>query len=83
MQVPKTWSDWASGLRRWGLDELTAVLIEAVGPFNVLLAQLCYVGQPFFEKLMVQGQWQVLTEMFEDQDQMKLFAAFLRRENQV
>lgn len=83
MHVPSVWSEWAGGLRRWGLDEPAAVLLEAAGPFSVFLVQFVYLGQPFFEKTISKGHWQVLTQMLENQDQLKSFVAFLRQENRV
>jgi hypothetical protein len=42
----KFWRIWADHLQYWGLDEFAAGVLEAAGPFNLILAQLVYLGQP-------------------------------------
>ena len=42
------WPEWAQVLRRWGLTELIAALLEAASPLNVFLAQAVFASQPLF-----------------------------------
>jgi len=74
------WSAWARFLHQWGLDGLTATLLESFGPIRVLLAQAVYAGRPLFAPPAANGQWQALGEMLESKDASLLFASFLREE---
>ncbi len=55
--------------------------MEAGGPLQLLLAQFAYFGQPFLGRTMPTGQWEALTQLLEDEEESRLFAAFLREEN--
>ncbi len=70
------WPDWAHFLRRSGLAETAAALLEGAGPLSVLLAQLVYAGQPLFDH----ERCGALAHLFEDPEEGQRFAAFLRQE---
>ena len=74
------WLSWMSTLRRWGLDEIAAIFLEAAGPLNILLAQFVYVGQPFLQSAFPGRQVQVLARLLEDPEESRAFAAFLQTE---
>jgi hypothetical protein len=79
MQTDRSlWHNWARFLQRWGLDGITAFLMEAGGPLSVLAAQAIYMGQPFLRQSMPEGHLHALAELFEDQEEGHMFAAFLR-----
>lgn len=80
MQEQGFWPEWAQLLQRRGLREPTAILLEAAGPLLLILAQLAYLGQPFFEKTMPAGQWTALAHLLENSEESRRFAAFLRGE---
>ncbi len=72
------WQKWARILQRWKLDGIAAYVIDAGGPLAILAAQALYLGQPFLRQSMPDGQLQALANLFEDQEQGQLFAAYLR-----
>jgi len=45
-QNSQIWQIWAENLNRWGVKDLTATILEALGPLSLLGAQIVYVGQP-------------------------------------
>ncbi len=76
--VPILWQKWARILQRWRLDGIAAFIMEAGGPLAVLAAQALYLGQPFFRQSMPEANFQALANLFEDQEEGQLFAAYLR-----
>jgi hypothetical protein len=74
------WQRWAHLLQRWGLQNVASFLLEAGGPINVLAAEMIYLGQPFLGRAVPISQLQALADLFEDRDQARQFAAFLREE---
>ena len=79
MQTDHTlWQNWARFLHHWGVDGIAAYLMEAGGPLSVLAAQAIYMGQPFLRQSVPEGHLQALANLFEDQEEGHMFAAFLR-----
>lgn len=79
MQTDHTlWPKWARFLQHWGVDGIAAFLMEAGGPLTVLAAQVVYLGQPFLRQSDSEGHLQALVDLFEDQEEGQMFAAFLR-----
>jgi hypothetical protein len=74
------WPGWANMLQRWGLHNIVSFLLEAGGPIHVLAAQVIYLGQPFLTRAVPISHLQALADLFEDRDQARQFAAFLREE---
>jgi hypothetical protein len=70
-------SSWALSLSRRGLNEVTAMILEAMGPLAVLLAQVVYLGQPFLKNALPDEQWLSLITMLEDPQQRTDFIALL------
>jgi hypothetical protein len=82
--LPETrspWPAWAKFLRRFGLEELAAWTLEAVGPLTVVGAQLVYLGSPLLRPAFSDTQCNALAGMLENQDEVQAFAAFLREED--
>lgn len=75
------WSDWAAFLKKWGLDEITAALLDGAGPVHVLLAQFLYMGRPLLGELFSSDRLNALEGMIEDRDESRSFAAYLREES--
>lgn len=75
------WSEWAHFLHQWGLAELAGSLLEAAGPLNVFLAQVVYAGRPFIGQSISEAKLAALTDLFEDKEESRSFAAFLREES--
>lgn len=74
------WPTWASFLRRWGLDQPTAAMLEAAGPLGLLAAQFIYLGQPLFSGMNSHAKWNALANLLESEQDRLSFAAFLREE---
>lgn len=75
------WLDWAHFLQQWGLTELAAALLESAGPLNVILAQLVYAGRPLLGQVVPDERINALAGLFEDQEESRSFAAFIREES--
>ena len=74
------WPEWAQLLQRWGMKELAALLLESAGPLTFFLAQLVYIGQPLFGERASARRLNALANLFENQEESRSFAAFLREE---
>ena len=74
------WPEWACFLQQWGLTEFAAALLDAAGPFNVLMAQMVYASRPFLGQWMQEERLAALTNLFEDQDEGRSFVAYIREE---
>jgi hypothetical protein len=72
------WRDWAAILHRWGMRDMAASFLEALGPLTVFGAQAIYLGQPLLNSILPRDRIQALADLLEDSDQVKDFAAFLR-----
>ena len=78
MQTPdQEWPHWAAVLQHYHLDQLTAWVLDAGGPFALLTAQALYFFYPF----MPSGQIKVLTSMLEEEEEMHAFIRYLRGEH--
>ena len=75
------WPEWARFLNQWGLTELAAVLLEATGPLNLFLAQAVYAGRPFFGQGIPEERLKAFVSLFENQEESRKFAAFIREES--
>ena len=74
----QNWDIWTNALRRWGLHNLVATLLEALGPLTVLGAQVVYLLQPLLNNLVPQSQLETLANLLEDPIQTHAFASLLR-----
>jgi hypothetical protein len=75
------WSGWASFLQQWGLTDIAAAWLETAGPLSIFLATVVYAGRPFLGQLFPDERLLALAEMFEDQEESRSFAAFIREES--
>jgi len=72
------WQIWAKNLHRWGVRDAAAVLLEAIGPLNLVLAQGLYLIQPLFTTPTSKNHLKALAEVLENDDETHLFATYLR-----
>lgn len=72
------WRIWADHLQRWGLENFAAGFLEAAGPINLVLAQVVYLGQPFFPSPAAQEQFRAFAGLLEDRTETQSFVSFLR-----
>ena len=77
MTPPQIWQNWVNVLHRWGLQEITAVVLDAVKPLNLLGAQVVYLGQPIFKQLVAKDHLEALANMLEDPTQTQAFISLL------
>lgn len=75
------WPEWARFLHQRGLTDFAAVLLEAAGPLNLFLAQVVYAGRPFLGRVVPDERLMALASLFEDQEESRCFAAFIREES--
>ena len=78
-QNPHIWQTWASTLNRWGVKDLAATFLDALGPLNLLGAQFVYVGQPFFNQLLPEGHLDALADLLQDPQKTQAFVSVLRQ----
>ena len=76
------WQNWAETLNHWGIKDLIATFLEALGPLNLLGAQLVYLGQPFLAPFFSEGYLEVLAELLADPQETQAFIAVLRQSDQ-
>lgn len=75
------WPDWSRFLRQWGIAEFAAALLETASPLNLLIAQMVYAGRPLLGSWINQERLMALAGLFEDRDESRAFAAFIREES--
>jgi hypothetical protein len=80
-QNRQIWQIWARILHRWGVQDLVAALLEAIGPLNLIGAQAVYIGQPFLNALVPEGHLEALADVLEDPEKTQAFTSFLREES--
>lgn len=72
------WPAWLETLHRWGLENFAAWLLEALGPVNLVGAQLVYLGQPVAEAFFSNEDLQALAHLLEHPQEAQAFVRFLR-----
>ena len=73
------WQSWAQILHRWGVKDLAATFLEALGPLNLVGAQMVYLGQPFLNLLLPQGHSDAFAHMLENPEETRAFVSVLRQ----
>jgi hypothetical protein len=71
------WPQWATFLKKWGMEGFAVWLLEAGAPLAPVGAQLLYMGQPLFGSPTRAG-FGALASMLEDGEQAEEFVAFLK-----
>lgn len=74
------WPEWARLLQQSGLAEIVAVFLSSAGPLNMFLAQALYASRPFLEQPLSSQRFEALINLFEDQEESRSFAAYIRKE---
>ena len=75
------WPEWAHFLQQWGLTELAAAFLDAAGPVNIFLAQIVHAGYPYIGQSVSEERLSALVNLFEDHEESRSFAAFIREES--
>jgi len=77
------WPAWSGFLRKYGLENLAAFILEAAGPFTVLGAQVLHFSGPFLRPALTDTHRDALANLLEDREEALAFAAFLREEKSL
>ena len=77
------WRIWADRLHMWGVDDLTATLLEALGPLTTLGAQCVYLGQPLLSWGTPDGHLDALAHMLENSAETRAFVDYLREKSKL
>jgi hypothetical protein len=72
--------EWAQRLRRWGLNQFAAAVLEASGPLNLIGAQMVYLGQPVLSSIFANRHLNTLAQILENPDQTQAFIHCLRED---
>jgi len=75
------WPEWARFLQHTGLSEIVASLLCSAGPLTMFLAQVMYAGRPFIGQAVSNERFDAMIQLFEDQEESRSFAAFIREES--
>lgn len=73
------WKNWADALHRWGMQEVVATLLEAIGPLNFIGAQVIYLGQPILNTLLPEEQIDAFAELLDNPEETRAFTDYLRQ----
>ncbi len=78
MRNQENWEKWIKTLYKLRLQNLTATILEALGPMNILGAQLVYLTQPVLSSFITDDQSQEFAKILEDPSETALFIKALR-----
>ncbi len=70
--------NWIKTLYKLQLHHLTATFLEALGPINLLGAQLVYLTQPVLSPFISNDQSQDFARILEDPSETAMFIKALR-----
>jgi len=69
---------WIKTLYKMRLQNLTATILEALGPMNIIGAQLVYLTQPVLSPFFNSDQSQDIAKILEDPSETASFIKALR-----
>jgi hypothetical protein len=78
MEIQENRKKWIESLYKLRLQNLTATFLEALGPMNLLGAQLVYLSQPVLSSFISKDQSQDIARILEDPSETELFIEALR-----
>jgi hypothetical protein len=78
MRTQNNREKWIKTLYKLRLQNLTATILEALGPMNILGAQLVYLTQPVLSPFITSDQSQEFAKILEDPSETALFIKALR-----
>ena len=73
------WRAWAEELQRRGWNGAVAAILETVGPFQLLAAQIVYISQPFVQSFVPNQHLEAFTHIMEDPQQTREFINLLKK----
>ncbi|NQS91423.1 MAG: hypothetical protein HQ574_03355 [Chloroflexi bacterium] len=78
MKIQENREKWIKTLYKLRLQNLTATFLEALGPMNLLGAQLVYLSQPVLSPFISKEQSQDFAKVLEDPTETALLIKELR-----
>ncbi|HDD55880.1 MAG TPA: hypothetical protein ENG59_06530 [Chloroflexi bacterium] len=78
MKIQENREKWIRALYKLRLQTLTAAFLEALGPVNLVGAQLVYLSQPILSPFISQEQSQDFARILEDPSETEIFVKALR-----
>ena len=78
MKIQKNREKWIKTLYNLRLQNLTATFLEALGPMNLLGAQLVYLSEPVLSPFISKDHSQDFAKILEDPSETALFIEALR-----
>ncbi len=78
MKIQENREKWIKTLYKLRLQNLTATFLEALGPMNLLGAQLVYLTQPVLSTFISKDHSQDFAKILEDPSETALFIEALR-----
>jgi hypothetical protein len=78
MKNPQNREKWIEALYKLRLQHLAATFLEALGPVNLLGAQLVYLSQPVLSPFISLDQSQDFAKILEDPSETASFIEALR-----
>jgi hypothetical protein len=76
------WRTWADSMRKLGINDFIAAILEAAGPLTILAAQFIYLGQPLVVHQRLYASLTAMAGMLEDTQETQAFICLLREESQ-
>lgn len=73
MEIQKNREKWIQALYKLRLQNLAAAFLEALGPVNLLGAQLVYLSQPILSPFISREESQDFAKLLEDPSETELF----------
>jgi hypothetical protein len=78
MKIQENREKWIESLYKLRLQNLAATFLEALGPLNLLGAQLVYLSQPVLSTFISKDQSQDFAKILEDPSETDFFIEALR-----
>lgn len=78
MKIQENREKWVQALYKLRLQHLAAAFLEALGPVNLLGAQLVYLSQPILSPFISQEKSQDFARILEDPSETEIFIKALR-----
>ncbi len=78
MKIQENREKWIQALYKLRLQTFAAAFLEALGPVNLLGAQLVYLSQPILSPFISQDKSQDFARILEDPSETEIFIKALR-----
>ena len=73
-----SWASWSRVLHHWGISEGVASILEGIGSFGLLAAQILYLSQPLLSGVVSSRSLQAFAQVLENPVEKQLFVSYLR-----